>query len=76
VFAHAVDDDLISREELQSLFIAVKQVLDAPQRVELICPFEQSEPKRLLKRHTKINSLLVMYWTNLQMTSLVFFLQW
>jgi hypothetical protein len=59
VFAHAVDDDLISREELQSLFIAVKQVLDAPQRVELICPFEQSEPKGLLKTHI-IKTLLVI----------------
>lgn len=53
VFTHAVKDDLISGEQLQCLFITVKQVLNAAQRVQLFCPFEKSEPEGLLKENEK-----------------------
>lgn len=49
VFTHAVQDNLISREQLQRLFITVKQVLNAAHRVQLLCPFEKSEPEGFLK---------------------------
>jgi len=49
VFTHAVQDDLIRWENFQRLFIAVKQILNAAHGVQLFGPFEESEPKGLLK---------------------------
>lgn len=50
VFTHAVQDNLISRKQFQRLFITVKEVLNAAHRVQLFCPFEESEPEGLLKK--------------------------
>ncbi len=49
VFAHAVQDNLISRKQFQRLFVTVKEVLNAAHRVQLFRPFEESEPEGLLK---------------------------
>lgn len=66
VFAHAVQDDLISRKQLQRLFVTVKEVLNATHRVQLLCPFEESEPEGLLKGRchkssSKIKHLFRLY---------------
>ena len=49
VFSHAVKDDFIIREEFQRLFVTVKEVLNAAHRVQLFCPFEESEPEGILQ---------------------------
>lgn len=53
VFTHAVQDNLISRKQLQRLFITVKEVLNAAHRVQLFCPFKESEPEGLLKKERR-----------------------
>ena len=59
VFSHAVKDDLISRKEFESLFITVKEVLNAPHRVQFISPFEECEPKGFLQGQSNIlNTIL------------------
>lgn len=50
VFAHAVEDDLISRKQLQRLLVTVKKLLNAAHRVQLFCPLEESEPEGLLEK--------------------------
>lgn len=54
VLPHTIQDDLIHGEQLQSLFIAVKKILNAPQWVQFLCPLEKSEPKRILKDHIQM----------------------
>ena len=49
VFTHAVQDDLVGRENFQRLFVAVEKVLNAAHRVQFFCPFEESEPEGLLR---------------------------
>lgn len=51
MFSHAVEDDLISREDFQSLFVAVEEFLNSSHRVQLFGPFKQSEPERILKNN-------------------------
>lgn len=58
VFAHAVQDNLISRKQFQRLLITVKEVLNSAHRVQLFCPFEESEPEGLLKSKTEFSSFL------------------
>ena len=60
VFSHAVKDDLISREEFQSLFITVKEVLNAPHRVKFISPFEEREPKGFLRGQSNIVTAIII----------------
>jgi len=48
VLPHAVQDDLIGGKEFQGLFEAVEEILNAAHRVQLVGPFEQSEPERVL----------------------------
>lgn len=50
VFTHAVQNNLISRKQLQRLFITVKEVLNPAHRVQLFCPFGESESEGLLKK--------------------------
>ena len=57
MLTHAVQDNLIGRKELQSLFETVKEILNAPHRVQLVGPFEQSEPERLLCDHDMVHEL-------------------
>lgn len=43
------------------MFIAIKKILNAAQRVQFFCPFEESEPERLLKRERDFNEYLWIY---------------
>lgn len=58
MFAHAVKDDLIGREQLQRLFVTLKKVLNAAHRVQLFRPLEESEPEGLLGNRSDKNLVL------------------
>lgn len=56
MFAHAVKDDLIGREQLQRLFVTLKKVLNAAHRVQFLRPLEEREPEGLLGKRRDKNS--------------------
>ena len=54
MFAHAVQDDLVVREQLQGLFVAVEKVLNPTKRIQLFCPFGESKSKRVLREDSQL----------------------
>lgn len=57
VFSHTVTDHFVIRIQFKGLLVAVKQILDPCQRIQLLCPFKESELKRFLenKTHSSVN---------------------
>lgn len=75
MLAHAVDDHLVSRKQLQRLFVAVEKIRNTTERIQLVGPFKKCEVKRILtyqqKNKQTINTLHILPSTQDQPTALL-----